>query len=112
MGGPFEAVKQFVSLEQQKPMQPLANAEQAFMSDQVAPSTIEPSSNPVTANTMKTELQPSALATLPVKLPAMGAVRGSNDISLIGDAEAGASLTEIVPMSSNMGTSAAATTTS
>ena len=58
------------------------------MSDK-ANKTVEPMSDPVEASDAKTELRPSAPAVIPSRL--------SDGISTIGDAEAGASLGDLLP---------------
>lgn len=84
-------------------MQPIVKMQQAFASHStVLPSaTVEPSSLPIKGNKSETELQPSAPAMLPAKSPSMMAEKETSEIGLIGDAEAGANLTEILPTSSD-----------
>lgn len=59
---------------------------------------IDPTSDPVSASHTKTELEPSAPAIIPVKL--------TEDIGSFADAEAGASLGDIMSSTSNSSSSA------
>ena len=109
MGVPPEAPMQFISREWEKPAQPLTSVQQGFTpdSDPAAPTPITPLSHPIAANNMKTELQPSAPATLPAELVTTETVQGSSDNALVGGSELSANLTEIAPMSSGTSISAA-----
>jgi len=83
----------------------MADAQRTIRSDPATHPTVEPSSNPVEASDLKTELQPSAPATLPAKVPHGALEQPASDIGLVGDAEAGASLVEVMPMGSSTSTS-------
>lgn len=85
-------------------MQPMANAQQAVGSNPATHLTVEPSSKPIEGSNMKTELQPSAPATLPAKMLQGAFEQPTSDIGLVSDAEAGASLIEVMPMGSSSST--------
>jgi len=79
----------------------MANPQRAVGSEPVTHPTVEPSSKPIEGSSMKTELQPSAPATLPAKMLHGAFEQPTSDVGLVGDAEAGASLVEVMPMGSN-----------
>lgn len=92
MTAPLSTLKSLVGLDQKD-----SNAEATKTTS--SSSTIEPTSDIVEGNGQKTELQPSAPAAIPARLPPASEVtQADDDIAMAADAEAGVSLNEIMPV--------------
>lgn len=91
MSNPLETIKSFIGLEDD-------NSGIDRKDSMSSETSIEPTSDIVEANSAKTELKPSAPAILPTRLPAASEMNQADDeIAIVGDAEAGVSLNEIMP---------------
>lgn len=86
MRGYLDAVKRLFSMDTRGATQ------------QVVGATVEPISHPIEGNSEKTELQPSAPAILPAKIPSASPPEDASDIALTADTEAAVSLVEVTPL--------------
>lgn len=89
MSNPLETLKSFVGLN---------NPDSTSTANATASSKIEPTSHPIAGETKKTELQPSAPAVMPAKLAVDEIEPADGEIAMVGDAEAGVSLNEVIPV--------------
>lgn len=94
MAGLVESVKQLCGADQKESQPSSTNMSTTSTSDAL---TIEPTSRVIDGISQKTELQPSAPTTLPTRIDSAGLSPAQADVAMAADAEAGASLNEIMP---------------